>query len=175
MEKQKKTTEILTITSIMTAIRLALKWMPSLNIGNVVQMGVGFIGSALSGALLGPWRAALVGVFVDIFGTLLKGNGGNFFFGYTLTALVSGLIYGFFLYKKPITWQRVVLTVLVVTLVCNLGMNSIWIHLQTQKAFAVFMQIRIIKNLISFPLNSVVLLLLLKNKTMQHLLEKYRI
>ena len=50
--------------------------------------------------MLGPWRAALVGILVDILGNFFRGETGQFFIGYTLTALVGGLIYGYFLYKK---------------------------------------------------------------------------
>lgn len=175
MEKTKKTTQTLTITALAIAIRLVLEMLPSIKLGNITQIGFGFVGAALAGILLGPWRAAAVGFFVDILGTFLKGDGGIFFAGYTLTAIVGGLIYGYFLYKKPVTWQRITLTVLVITIVCNLGLNSIWVYMMTGKAFSTFMGARIIKNLISFPLNSFVLFLLFNNKTMQHLIEKYRV
>ena len=43
------------------------------------------------------------------------------------------------------------MTVLLVTIFCNLGLNSIWVHMMTQKAFAAFMPLRILKNMITLP------------------------
>lgn len=164
----------ITVMALVLAIRLALEMIPSLSMGNIVQIGFGFIGAALSGALLGPVGAAVIGLFTDVFGTLLKGGGGTFFVGYTLTAIVGGWIYGVGLYRKPTTAKRIVATVTIITLVCNLGLNSIWVYMMTGKAFTTFMGIRIVKNLISLPLNSVILYLLLNHPTLRKMIEKFR-
>ena len=70
--------------------------LPTIKFGLYVQIGFGFIGAAIAGVMLGPWRAALVGILVDILGNFFRGESGQFFLGYTLTALVGGLIYGYF-------------------------------------------------------------------------------
>ena len=67
------------------------------------------------------------------------------------------------------------MTVLLVTIFCNLGLNSIWVYMMTQKAFAAFMPLRILKNMISLPLNTAILTVLFSNKTMKTLIEKYRV
>lgn len=173
--KSRQMTRTLTITALVIAFRLVLEMLPSIKMGNLASIGLGFIGAALAGALLGPWRAAMVGVVVDIIGFFLAGSGGVFFPGYTLTAAVGGLLYGYMLYQKPFSWKRIILTVLLVTLICNLGLNSLWVKMMTGKAFAAFMGLRLAKNLVSFPLNSLILGLLLGNPTVKYLLEKMRI
>lgn len=173
MNKQKTKIQIVTMTAFVIALRLVLEMIPSFNIGNLAQIGVGFIGAAFAGILLGPWKAASVGFFVDILGTVLRGT--IFFPGYTLTAIVGGLLYGYFLYQKPLTWKRIALCVLAVTMICNLLLNSVWVYLMTGKAFATFMGIRILKNIISFPLNTLLLGLIVQNQTMKELIDKYRI
>ena len=45
----------------------------------------------------------------------------------------------------------------------------------TQKAFSAFMGLRILKNIISLPLNTVILYVLFRNQTMQQIIEKYRV
>ena len=67
------------------------------------------------------------------------------------------------------------MTVLLVTIVCNLGLNSIWVHMMTGKAFAVIMPLRILKNMITLPLNTAILTVLFSNKTMKILIEKYKV
>ena len=171
---RKRTLDI-TVMAMVVAIRLVMEMMPTIKFGLYVQIGFGFIGAAVAGVMLGPWRAALVGILVDILGNFLHGETGQFFLGYTLTALVGGLIYGYFLYKRPLRWEQIGLAVLLVTLFCNLGLNSIWVHMMTGEAFTVFMPLRILKNMISLPLNTVILTVLLSNKTMKTLIEKYRV
>lgn len=171
---RKRTLDI-TVMAMVVAIRLVMEMLPKINFGLYVQIGFGFIGAAIAGVMLGPWRAALVGILVDILGNFLSGKTGQFFLGYTLTALVGGLIYGYFLYKRPLRWEQIGLAVLLVTIFCNLGLNSIWVHMMTGKAFAVFMSMRILKNMISLPLNTAILTVLFSNKTMKTLIEKYRV
>ena len=79
------------------------------------------------------------------------------------------------MYRKELTLPRIFVTVLIITLVINLGLNSLWIYIMTQKAFSAFMGIRILKNIISLPLNTVILYALFRNKTMQQMIEKYRV
>lgn len=165
----------ITVMAMVLAIRLVMEMLPTIKFGLYVQIGFGFIGAAIAGVMLGPWRAALVGILVDILGNFFRGETGQFFLGYTFTALVGGFIYGYFLYKRPLRWEQIFMTVLLVTLFCNLGLNSLWVYMMTGKAFAVFMPLRIIKNLISFPLNTAILTVLFSNQTMKTLIEKYRI
>ena len=171
---RKRTLDI-TVMAMVLAIRLVMEMLPKIKFGPYVQIGFGFIGAAIAGVMLGPWRAALVGILVDILGNFLSGETGQFFIGYTFTALVGGLIYGYFLYKRPLRWEQIFMTVLLVTIVCNLGLNSIWVHMMTGEAFTVFMSMRILKNMITLPLNTAILTVLFSNKTMKILIEKYRI
>lgn len=171
---RKRTLDI-TVMAMVLAIRLGMEMLPAITFGLYVKIGFGFIGAAIAGVMLGPWRAALVGILVDILGNFFSGKSGQFFIGYTFTALVGGLIYGYFLYKRPLRWEQIGLAVLLVTLFCNLGLNSIWVHMMTGEAFTVFMSMRILKNMITLPLNTAILTVLFSNKTMKILIEKYRI
>ena len=49
---------------------------------------------------------------------MIKPTGG-FFPGFTLVAMLAGVIYGSFYYKKPLTLWRVFAAHLAVSLVCN--------------------------------------------------------
>ena len=92
MNKQTQLTRTLTVTALMIAMRLIIEMIPSIKMGNLVQIGFGFIGAALAGVILGPYRAAVVGFFVDILGNFLRGEASTFFPGFTLTAVLGGLI-----------------------------------------------------------------------------------
>ena len=87
MNKQTQLTRTLTVTALMIAMRLIIEMIPSIKMGNLVQIGFGFIGAALAGVILGPYRAAVVGFFVDIFVHFLCCNHLEIPFLYTETSL----------------------------------------------------------------------------------------
>lgn len=173
LKPQKIGTSQLTLMAIMIAARIILSFIPSLNVNNFIEVGFGFVGTAFSGILFGPIYALIVSVINDLITFFLTG-GGIFFPGFTISAAVGGWIYGQLLWRKPINWKRIFVAVLVVTLIVNIGMNSIWIKMLFGQAWMVFMPLRIGKNLITLPLNTLILTVLFKNPSIQKLIEKYQ-
>lgn len=170
---RKITTSQLTLMAIMIAARIILGFIPALNVNNIIEVGVGFVGTAFSGILFGPVLAALVSVINDVI-TFFMGGGGIFFPGFTLSAGVGGLIYGWMLWRKPITWKRIFIAVLLVTVLVNIGLNSIWIRMLFGQAWQAFMPLRIVKNMVTLPINTIILVFLFKTPTIQKLIEKYQ-
>lgn len=170
---RKISTSQLTLMAIMVAARIVLSFIPSLNFGNLVEVGVGFVGTAFSGILFGPVFSFLVSIVNDLITFFISGSG-FFFPGFTISAGVGGWLYGWILWRKPITWQRIFIAVLLVTLIVNLGMNSIWIRMMYGRAWAAFMPMRIVKNLISLPINTIILTFLFKSPAIEKLIKKYQ-
>ncbi|EFR31149.1 folate family ECF transporter S component [Eremococcus coleocola] len=160
------------LLGIILGLRLVLGFLPSLNFGNQIQIGFGFIGAALSGILFGPWYALIVSVAADIISSLLRGD--NFFLGFTLSAALGGLFYGYFLWRKPRSLGQIMLAVGLVSLLINVGLNSIWLHIMYDKAIFALLPIRIFKNMISFFVNSFVLYYLFNLPSIKHLIDKYQ-
>jgi len=52
---------------------------------------------------------------------------GTFHPGFILSAFLTGVVYGLFLYRKEVTWLRIALAALMVSLLINLGLNSLWL------------------------------------------------
>ena len=93
-----------------------------------------FLFLSACGMLFGPVVCAVQGVAADLLGFMLRPDGA-FFPGYTLSALVAGLVYGSFFYHKRLTWQRALGGKLVVNLFVNMGLNSVWSYLLYNVAF----------------------------------------
>ena len=74
---------------------------------------------------------------------------GGFFIGFTLTAAVGPMIYGFFFYKKPVQIWRVIAATIVVAIVCNIGMNTLWLHIMYNMPFMKTLGVRIVKEMIA--------------------------
>lgn len=124
-----------------------------------------FIPVAVAAILFGPTPAALLGALIDVLGALLAPSG-VFFPGYTLTAMVQGLIYGLFLYEQPGETReastrrdllRVIGAVLVYTLVCSLGLNTLWISITSGSPFLPLLSTRLVQAAVMTPVQLVVI------------------
>ena len=71
----------------------------NLPINQLVEIRFGSLVLAVSGSILGPAVTAVVGMCSDIIAFVIKPTG-PYFPGFTISAAVSGLIFGLFLYKK---------------------------------------------------------------------------
>ena len=117
-----------------------------------------FIPLAVCGWLFGGAAALLTGMLCDILSFLLFPTGA-YFPGFTLTAMLSGLVYGLFLYKKSgkALFTNIIISKLIVTVFFNIGLNSLWISILYKKAFWVYLSGRIVKNIIMLPIEIVIL------------------
>ncbi|MFR1480750.1 MAG: folate family ECF transporter S component [Hydrogeniiclostridium mannosilyticum] len=110
-----------------------------------------------AGILFGPVFAALVAGLGDFMGQLLVGA---YFPGYTVTAFLTGLVYGLFLHRRVVTVWRVACAVGIIAVVLNLFVNTIWIQMTTGKAYLALLPTRIVKSVIMAPFQIVVIRLL---------------
>ena len=60
------------------------------------------------------------------------------------------------LYGRPVTFKRVLLAKLLVILVCNVFMNSLWIHLLYGQALVAILPMRMFKNAVQWPVDSLI-------------------
>lgn len=132
----------------------------TLVVSQLLEIGFSFLATALSGFLYGPWVAALAGVAMDLAGYLLRPNGG-FFIGFTLNELLAGMIYGIWLYKRPVSLARTFCACLSVVLLINFFLTPLWLNIMYGNAF-VLSALRIVKNVIKLPLDTALLYLLLR-------------
>lgn len=119
---------------------------------------LGFLPIALAAYLMGPLYGALTGAAGDIVNYMLFTHVyGAYFPGYTLTAILSGLWYGFVLYRKKVTWPRAVLAILPVIVLGEMGLNSLWVYMMYSKTFWANLPMRLITNAIECPLKILLL------------------
>ena len=100
-----------------------------------------------SGKTLRPSRRYAVYGLGDFLGALIFPTGGAYFPGCTLTAAVSGLIYGLYLGKKN-SPLRIVLSVLTSQMLCTLLMNSYWVSTLYGSDFGAVLGSRVPQSLI---------------------------
>ena len=113
--------------SMLTALQVVLSRFVSISLPNM-KLSFGFVAVMLAGALFGARGGALVGALSDLIGALLFPSGA-FFPGYTLTAALTGALYGAFLHEKH-GFFRILLNYVVTGVFMTLLLNSFMIAFQ---------------------------------------------
>ena len=131
-----------------------------------VQIPLGFIPNtalqpraallAFLAAVFGPVVGGIMGGVADIIKYLLKPTG-PFFFGFTFNAILGAVIYGVMLYKKPISFKRILASKIVVAIVVNVFLNTYWLSMLYGNAFMAILPPRLIKQIIMVPIQSIML------------------
>lgn len=125
-DRRRLTARDIAIMGVLVALNVVLGQLVAITIiPKLLILSLGFVPIALAGMLFGPAPAATVAVIGDILGALLFPQG-EFYFGYTLTAFLTGLFYGLFLHKRELSILRVALCQLLVSVVCYAILNSLW-------------------------------------------------
>lgn len=116
----------------------------------IIRIGFGFIPIAFSAILFGPVIGGLTAAIADVLGMIIFPKSA-FFPGFTLSAFLSGAIYGLLLYRKQVTVVNVTISVLLITIFIDLGLNTLWLSMITGKAAAALLIPRIYKSAIMLP------------------------
>ncbi|HIX77199.1 MAG TPA: folate family ECF transporter S component [Candidatus Fusicatenibacter merdavium] len=145
----------LAVCAMFAALAIILNSVASISIGPYIKIGFSAIPNQLVDYLFGPVTGGLFAGILDIVKYLLKPDGA-FFFGFTFNAMLAAFIYGCFYYKKKLTLWRVLLAKLIVILVVNVVLNTLWLDMLYGKGFLVLLPARAIKNLIMWPIDSII-------------------
>lgn len=98
-----------------------------------MRIGFGFVPVVLAAMLFGPVPAAVLAALGDFLGAVLFPIG-PYFPGFTLTAALTGLVFGILLYRKSSVVNSA-LAVLLVQFVLGLLLNTYWIHVLYSSPF----------------------------------------
>lgn len=122
-----KTTRGIAVCAMFIAISCVLSFF-KVGITTNVNVTLFFLPIAVSAMLLGPLASMAVGGVADLLGCIIRPTG-PYFPGFTLNAIITGLIYGLFFYsKKPRLWQ-VIVARLVVMVAVDLILTPLWLHI----------------------------------------------
>ena len=122
-----------------------------ISVGDNLRVKFTFLVFSVGAAVYGPVLSVLVGAMSDILGYLLFPSG-TYFPGYTLSAILGGLIYGLFLYRKKITVLRLFGAKFLVNYLVNVALGSLWSQMIYGKGYLYYMTTSLIKNSVLLPL-----------------------
>jgi ECF transporter S component (folate family) len=149
MKKTKISTEMLVVTGFMIALSVVLSKLISVNI-SFLRIGFGFLPIAVLAIMYGPVIAAIGYGVADLLGAWLLPTG-TFFPGFTVSAVLTGIIFGVCLYKKEVTVVRALIASALVCLVVNLLLNTWWLTFLIGKGFKVLLASRAVKEVVAIP------------------------
>jgi len=143
-----KNTRSLAFAASVLALQVVLKMFVTINLTPNARISFHYITMALAGSMFGPFVAMMTGGFADLLAYFLGGATatGAYFPGFMITEMLVGLTYGYSLYKKNISFPRVVVTQLLINGILTLVLNTYWHYTLRGNAVLADIPLRAITN-----------------------------
>ena len=159
-----RSTRVLLFAALMIALRVALKSL-SIPIAPTLRINVAFFINAFGAMVFGPVVALAAAAVSDTLGCLLFPSG-PYFFPFIFIEMAGSLIFALFLYRTEVTVLRVTLSRLCIDFFVNIVLNTpvMWLYYQMVlgRNYVLFDAMRVVKNLVMFPIESVLLVIFLR-------------
>ncbi len=152
MTKQSKTTQLVMLALLIT-MEIILTRLCSIFMPTTLRIGIGFLPIAIAGILYGPFWGGIAYAAGDLIGMLLF-PAGPYFPGFTLTAFLTGAVFGLVLHNKEITWQRTIVASSIIVIFLNLLLDTYWLYLLFDQAVIGMLPLRILKCVITLGMQT---------------------
>lgn len=117
-------TKDIAILGLLFGMMIVCKFIPLPSGFGDLGISFTYIFFAIISLIYGPIYGFLIGMLSDTIGFIIKPSG-YFFFGYTLQAALSGMIYGICLYKTKVNYGKVLLARILINMLMNVLFGSI--------------------------------------------------
>ena len=152
---------VIVFCGMMGALAIVLSYAGTIRIGPYMRIGLSGVPGLVVDFSFGPGVGAIFDASMDVIKYFLNPDGA-FFPGFTLSAILRGVIYGSFLYRRKISFIRVLIPEIIDKTFINVGLNTLWLNILYVKGFLALLPNRIILNLVELPLDTIVAYLILK-------------
>lgn len=156
-------TKNLALIALLIALNVVLSRFLSFNVWNL-KIGFTFVSLIFAAYFTGPLGAAVVGGAGDLIGALMFPIGA-YFPGFTLTAVLEGMCFGFLLYKKA-SFSKICISVAVNELAGGLLINTFWISVLYTSDFKALLFTRLITQILPMIVVEIITTQLLFGKSM---------
>ena len=145
-----KDIKALAITAMFLAVAVVLGFY-SVQVTDFIKISFSFIADEMTGMMFGPVVGGVMGGAADLIKYLVHPTGA-FFPGFTISGVISGMIYGVILYKKPVQLKRILLANGLVMIFVNILLNTYWLTLLYGQGFMAILPVRVLKEIILYPI-----------------------
>ena len=165
--RELKSIRTLCATALLLAAKIAVGVLVTVPLTEDLRISFGFLFSGAIGMLFGPVVGGLAGIVSDLV-TFMFRPMGAYFPGFTLSACLSGMLYGLAFYgvtfsalTKGKLWLRLIAAQVANNLLINLILNTLWNAMLIGKGFFVLLPARFLKNVLLLPIEIPLLFALL--------------
>lgn len=155
-----KNVRCITLVAMLGAISIVLGYLAIMPV-ETIKITFNFLPNEFAFYLFGPVVGAVYGAALDILTWFIK-PAGPFFYGFTVSAVLTGLLYGFILYKRPLSLKRIIIANLIYMCTINLLLNTYWLTLLYGYNFMALLPMRALKAVIMFPVETAMLYALIR-------------
>ncbi len=152
---------VVVFCGMMCAVAMVLNMTASITLGPYIRIGFSGLPNQVVAYLFGPAVGGIFGASLDVIKYLIKPEG-PFFPGFTISAALGGIVYGAVLYKKKLSIARVFTAQLIVKVLVNILLNTLWLNMLYGKAFLAILPERVITNAIMLPIDTAIMFVLLQ-------------
>lgn len=166
--------KIICFSAILIAIEIVLNRFLSINTLGL-KIGFSFVPIVIAAILFGPIRAGVIYGISDIVGAILFPIG-PYFPGFTVSAVLMGMVYGFFLYKKEKIgfFKNILPPVIINYVLLGLLVNTLWVSiLYSSKGYWAWFVYRLPEYAVLIPVSAVLIPAVLKlTKTLEKIVRQ---
>ncbi len=149
------------LIALFTALYVVFSQILSFRAGPI-KIGFSFIAVAFAAYLYGVTGGVIAAGLGDFLGALIFPVGGAYFFGFTLTAALTGAIYGFALKGREYRIWSAVSAVVPSQIICSLILNTFFNVILYNAGFVAFLLKRLVQFVVMVPLQIIMIHLLIK-------------
>lgn len=158
--RELKKVRTITTAAMFMAVAVVLGYF-TIEAGPYLKIGFGTVVNQFVYFMFGPVVGGFYGGVLDLIKYIIKPTGA-FFPGFTLNAILAGIIYGTFLYQRPLTFKRTLAVHFIVIMVCNVFLNTVWLSMMSGKGILALIPMRFVKNIIMWPIDTAIFYLIAK-------------
>lgn len=153
--------QVMACCGILAALSVALKFVASIDIGEYIRVGFSDMPGVAVSVLFGPAVGSIFWGMLDILKYIVTPNG-PFFPGFTVSAVLNGVLFGFFLYKRTLSLGNVLTAQFLSKLFISIGLNTYWLSILYGNAYFVMLPARLLSNAIMLPIDTLLTFVVLR-------------
>lgn len=169
MLKKREHLETMMMLALLLAMQILLSRFFSITALSQ-KIGFSFLPVFLAARRNGIPGAVFVGGVGDLIGALAFPVG-PYFFGFTVTAALGGVLYGAF-FKRSVSWLSIIAAVVLFQIFGSLMLNTVWLSMMLGKGFWILLPGRVMQAVIMVPVQVVVGGLFLRRQAVNRLLHQ---
>lgn len=145
------------VASMMMGLNTLLGYFKIILIPKILTISFSSLAVAACAMFCGPLLTGTVGAIADILKYIIRPDG-PFFPGFTINEFLTGLIYGYFFYKRTdISVKRCISARLVIVILINMLLTPLWLYILYGNSFWALVSARLVKNIVMFPIDVMLL------------------